>query len=356
MSAVLIAGVAGFIGSNFARYLHHTRPDLQLVGLDYLSSASVYATIAPLVESGALHFVKADLNDTQTVERVYRQHQIARVINFAAESHNDRAILDPTPFVLSNVLGAQQLLELSRQLGVERHVHISTIEVYGEQARGAPPFTPSSPLNAKTPYAAAKAAGDLMVRAYMQTYPGLDLCLTHAGNNYGPHQFPEKLIPLCITNVLRGRKIPLYGDGQQERDWIHVADHCRALATLLLHPGRFAPAPGAASDPARLPIYDISARSVVSNRTIVELILQALGKRPEDWIEFVADRPNHDRRYVIEPDRIEQELGWQPRTSLEEGIRQTVQWYIDNQNWWRPIVQSNRRLQFDWETITVQGT
>ena len=154
----------------------------------------------------------------------------------------------------------------------------------------------------------------------------------------------------------RGWGASLYGDGQQERDWIHVEDHCRALAALLLHPGRFSPAPGAATDPAKLPIFDISARSVVSNRTIVELILQALGKRPEDWIEFVADRPNHDRRYVIEPGRIEQAMDWTPRISLAEGIRQTVQWYVENPGWWKPIVNSSRRLQFDWETITVQGT
>jgi dTDP-glucose 4,6-dehydratase len=353
MTTILIAGVAGFIGSNFARYLNRNRPDLRLVGIDYLSSASVYSTIAPLVEAGDLHFVKADINDTETVTRIYREHGVTRVINFAAESHNDRAILDPTPFMLSNALGAQQLLEVSRKVGVARHVHISTIEVYGEQAPGAPPFSAASPLAAKTPYAAAKAAGDLIVRAYMQTYPDMDIVLTHAGNNYGPWQFPEKLIPLCITNVLRGRKIPVYGDGLQERDWLHVADHCRALEQLLLSPRRFLVGPGAAVDPAQLPIYDISARSVVSNLQIVRLILSALDRPFDDWVEHVTDRPNHDRRYVIDPVRIESELGWQPEAVLEADLEETVRWYVDNAAWWQPIVASSRRLQFDWAALKI---
>jgi dTDP-glucose 4,6-dehydratase len=353
MTTILIAGVAGFIGSNFARYLHRHRPDFRLIGVDYLSSASVYGTIAPLVESGALHFERADINDTAAMTRIYREHGVERVINFAAESHNDRAILDPTPFMLSNALGAQKLLEVSRQVGVARHVHISTIEVYGEQAPGTPPFSAASPLAAKTPYAAAKAAGDLIVRAYMQTYPDMDICLTHAGNNYGPWQFPEKLIPLCITNVLRGRKIPVYGDGLQERDWLHVDDHCRALQALLLSPRRFRPGPGAATDPAQLPIYDISARCVVSNLQIVRLILDALDRPFDDWVEHVTDRPNHDRRYVIDPARIEDELGWAPRAGLEAGIEETVRWYVDHADWWQPIVTSSRRLQFDWGALKV---
>ena len=356
MSCVLIAGVAGFIGSNFARYLSRVRPDLTLVGVDYLSSASVYSTIAPLVDAGVLQFERADITDAAALRRLYRRHGVARVVNFAAESHNDRAILDPTPFMLSNALGAQQLLEVSRLEGVRRHIHISTIEVYGEQAPGAPPFSAGSPLHAKTPYAAAKAAGDLIVRAYMQTYPGLDICLTHAGNNYGPYQFPEKLIPLCITNVLRGRKIPLYGDGLQERDWIHVEDHCAVLEKLLFHPGRFQPGPGAAHDPAALPIFDIAARSVVSNRRIVALILEALGRPMADWVTYVADRPNHDRRYVIDPTHTEQTLDWAPQIRLEEGIRQTVQWYVDNTDWWQPIVSAHHKLAFDWARINVQGT
>ncbi len=351
MTTILIAGVAGFIGSNFARHLRRVRPDCRLIGIDYLSSASVYSTIAPLVEDGSLRFARLDINDVEAVTRLYREHGVQRVINFAAESHNDRAILDPTPFMRSNALGAQQLLEVSRRVGVQRHVHISTIEVYGEQAPGAPPFTPASPLAAKTPYAAAKAAGDLIVRAYMQTYPDMDICLTHAGNNYGPWQFPEKLIPLCITRLLRDQKIPLYGDGLQERDWLHVEDHCRALTTLLLTPARFRPGPGAATDPAQLPIYDISARCVVTNREIARLILEALDRPMEDWVEYVADRPNHDRRYVIDPTRIETELGFAPRAELAEGIRQTVRWYVDNPRWWEPILDSSRRLRFDWGAL-----
>ena len=353
MPTILIAGVAGFIGSSFARHLLATRPDCVLVGVDYLSSASVYATIAPLVDAGQLRFHRVDINDTAAMSQLYREERIDRVINFAAESHNDRAILDPTPFMLSNALGAQQLLEVSRQRGVARHVHVSTIEVYGEQAPGDPPFTAASPLNAKTPYAAAKAAGDMMVRAYMQTYPSMDIVLTHAGNNYGPYQFPEKLIPLSIIRVLSGQPVPLYGDGLQERDWIFVDDHCAALATLLLHPERLG-----ASGPARpdqLPIFDVSSRMVLSNLQLITAILQALGRSPEEWVSFVTDRPNHDRRYVIDPSRVEVELGFKAQVTMQEGIARTVKWYIDNTDWWHPIVKSKQRLSFDWSQLRVSG-
>jgi dTDP-glucose 4,6-dehydratase len=286
---------------------------------------------------------------------IFREHRPDFVVNCAAESHNDRAILEPTCFVLSNALGAQSLLEASRRVGVRRHLQVSTIEVYGEQADTGPAFTEASPLNAKTPYSAAKAAGDLLVRAYMQTYPRLDVCLTHCGNNYGPYQFPEKLIPLAISNVLRGKKVPVYGDGLQRRDWLHVTDHCRALDLVLHRQGKFAVGQETATRLEQLPTFDISARQYVSNRALLGLVLKALNKDPGDWLEEVEDRPNHDRQYRIDPAKIERELGFRPTIALEEGIRSTVRWYVENEKWWRAVLDKAPSLQIDWRSTRVAG-
>lgn len=347
MKTVLITGVAGFIGSNFAYTVHQQYPQWTLVGVDHLSGFSTRTSIAPLEASGGLTFHQADIADGAAMRALYEQYDFDYVVNFAAESHNDRAILDPEPFVRSNVLGAQVLAELSRQFEVEHHVHISTIEVYGEQGPGVVAFTEGSPLNAKTPYSAAKAGGDLMIRSYMLTYPEFRVSLTHCANNYGPYQFPEKLIPLAISRVLAGKRIPLYGDGMQRRDWLHVTDHCIGILRLLTSDRTRIPEPDDALHPERLPIYDFSAREEHTNRHIAGIIADELGYEFDDVVEFVTDRPNHDQRYIIDPSKVERDLGFSPSIPFEKGLRQTIRWYVEHRNWWEAIV-AERDLSIDW--------
>ncbi len=295
----------------------------------------------------AITFVAADIADYVEMAAIYEAHRPDFVVNFAAESHNDRAINAPGAFMRANALGAQNMLECSRLMPVSRHLHVSTIEVYGELASDAPFFTEASPLNAKTPYSAAKAAGDQICRAYMQTYPQMDIAMTHCANNYGPYQLPEKLIPLMITNVLRGRKVPVYGDGLQKRDWLHVVDHCRAIHTVLT--SELPPiTDDAATDPSLLPIYDVSARHEITNLEIVERVLKSLDKDPSEWIEHVTDRPNHDRRYLIDPTKLETQLGWSPTVDFEQGLAETVGWYVEHEPWWRDIFDRKGELQTNW--------
>jgi dTDP-glucose 4,6-dehydratase len=345
MSCFLVAGACGFIGSNFLRFVHNAEPDARLVAVDNLGFSANEDNLADLHEAVELEVI--DISDLNGLEKVYRRHQPDYVVNFAAESHNDRAILDPTAFMRSNALGAQVALECSRRVGVRRHLHISTIEVYGELQAGGAAFHEGSPLNAKTPYSAAKAAGDQIVRAYMLTYPGMDIAMTHCANNYGPYQLPEKLVPLTITNVLRGRKAPLYGDGMQTRDWLHVDDHCSAIWAVLMKEREEIPA-CAVSDPRKLPIYDVSARIEVQNVEIVRRILALLDADPDEWIEHVPDRPNHDRRYLIDPRKIEDELGWKPRIDFADGLSETVRWYVDHAAWWGEVLSRKGDLQAHW--------
>jgi dTDP-glucose 4,6-dehydratase len=341
----LVTGACGFIGSNFVHFLLRERPEARVVALDNLSFAANEDNLAAVRERVPL--VVADICDHGGMVEVYRQFHPDFVVNFAAESHNDRAVVDPSSFARTNALGAQTMLEVSRRHPVRRHLHVSTIEVYGELAEEAPYFHEGSPLNAKTPYSAAKAAGDQLVRAYMQTYPEMDIALTHCANNYGPYQFPEKLVPLMITNVLRGRRVPVYGDGRQKRDWLHVDDHCRAILAILDAP-RTAIPHEAATRPELLPIWDISARQELENLEIVRRVLEHLGKRPEEWIEHVPDRPNHDRRYLIDPTKLETQLGWRPSVDFERGIEETVRWYVDQRAWWERILARKGALAFDW--------
>jgi dTDP-glucose 4,6-dehydratase len=345
MTTYLIAGGCGFIGSNFVHFLREARPESAMVVVDNMGFASNPANLDAVIDDIDLEV--ADICDFETMTAIYERYRPEVVVNFAAESHNDRAVITPSDFARSNALGCQSLLEASRKVPVRRHVHVSTIEVYGELPAGQPSFDESSPLNAKTPYSAAKAAGDLFVRAYMQTYPEMDIVLTHCANNYGPYQFPEKLIPLVITNVIRGRKAPVYGDGLQKRDWLHVRDHCRAILAMVDAP-RAQIVPAAATDAGKLPIYDISARNELTNLEVVSRIIQLLGKQPDEWIEHVTDRPNHDRRYLIDPAKIEAELGWKAETDFDSGLEQTVRWYVDNPAWWQAILERSGSLQFDW--------
>ncbi len=330
MKTLLIFGGLGFIGTNFARYMRETYPHYKLVVVDNYSLVGMEDNLRDCPD---VEVVRGDIREFDAMLQLYKKYKPDYVVNFAADSHNDRAILSPNSFFETNTVGCQYLLECSRQVGVEKHVHISTIEVYGEQEEGIPYFTETSPLNAKTPYSAAKAGGDMAVRSYMKTFE-VPLCMTHCANNYGPYQYPEKLIPVSIANVLQGKKIPLYGDGMQRRDWLHVLDHARAI-DLVLHDGK----PGE--------IYDISSRHEITNKEIAQYIVSELGFG-EEMIEYVADRPNHDRRYLIEPAKIESELGFKASVSFEEGLRDTVQWYVGNEAWWKHIQQNNNALVVDW--------
>jgi dTDP-glucose 4,6-dehydratase len=351
MITLLITGIAGFIGSNYAHFAVKHHPDYQIVGVDKLTPYSCRENIATLEARGAVKFYCADIANYAEMEAIYKRHKPTYVINFAAESHNDRAINNPTSFVHSNALGAQTMVELSRQYGVHRHIHISTIEVYGEQGPDIPYFTEASPLNAKTPYSAAKAAGDIIIRAYMQTYKDMDICMTHCANNYGPYQFPEKLIPLAITNILRGKKAPLYGDGLQKRDWLHVIDHCRGIDLVVHQKQKPTFGEEAATHTELLPIYDFSARHEVTNKEILERVCEALGRTFAETVEYVADRPNHDRRYLINPAKAEGELGFKPEISFDSGLEETVRWYVANREWWERIIERQGELSIDWSTF-----
>ncbi|MEJ8542982.1 dTDP-glucose 4,6-dehydratase [Methanothermobacter wolfeii] len=317
MERILVTGGAGFIGSNFIRYMLE-RHSYSIINLDALTYCGNLENLRDVEDHPRYTFIRGSITDRELVNRIIRD--VDAVINFAAESHVDRSIQDPEIFIKTNVLGTQTLLEASRREGIERFIQISTDEVYGSAETGY--FTEETPLAPNSPYSASKAAADLMVRAYHRTY-GLPVNITRCSNNYGPYQFPEKLIPLMITNALEDRPLPVYGDGMNVRDWLHVEDHCSAI-DLVLHHGRDGE------------VYNIGGNNERRNIDIVRLILRELGK-DESLIRFVEDRPGHDRRYAIDATRIRNELGWKPRYSFREGIRETINWYIRNRKWWENI-------------------
>ncbi len=317
MERILVTGGAGFIGSNFIRYMLE-RHSYSIINLDALTYCGNLENLRDVEDHPRYTFIRGSITDRELVNRIIRD--VDAVINFAAESHVDRSIQDPEIFIKTNVLGTQTLLEASRREGIERFIQISTDEVYGSAETGY--FTEETPLAPNSPYSASKAAADLMVRAYHRTY-GLPVNITRCSNNYGPYQFPEKLIPLMITNALEDRPLPVYGDGMNVRDWLHVEDHCSAI-DLVLHHGREGE------------VYNIGGNNERRNIDIVRLILRELGK-DESLIRFVEDRPGHDRRYAIDATRIRNELGWKPRYSFREGIRETINWYIRNRKWWENI-------------------
>ena len=325
---LLVTGGAGFIGSNFIRYMLQKHAECEILNLDKLTYAGNLDNLRDVEEADRYTFLKGDITDRDVVRDILsRRFEV--VVNFAAESHVDRSILDSSPFVRTNVQGTQELLEGIKELGVKLFVQVSTDEVYGSLA-GNGKFTEELPLLPNSPYAASKAGADLLCRAYSSTY-ALPIIITRCSNNYGPFQFPEKLIPLVITNALEGKEIPVYGDGLNVRDWIHVEDHCRAI-DCVIKKGR----PGQ--------IYNIGADNEKNNLEIVRKILGVMGK-PESLIKFVGDRPGHDRRYALEIARIRQELGWLPVNSFDEALASTVGWYIENEPWWRQI-KSGEYLQY----------
>ena len=329
MRRVLVTGGCGFIGCNFLRLMVPERPDTEWVNLDALTYAGRTENTADFADADNYRFVKGEIQDGMLVEALFSEALgFDAVVNFAAETHVDRSIAGPRIFVETNVTGTQNLLEAARRHGVRRFVQVSTDEVYGSLGPDDPAFTEESPLLPNSPYAASKASADLLCRAYHETFDTPTL-VTRCSNNYGPYQFPEKLIPFFIVrHALLDRPVPLYGDGMNVRDWLHVEDHCRAVA-LVLDSG----------EPGR--IYNVGADNERTNLEITELILDSLGK-PRDMISFVTDRPGHDRRYATDSTRLQEELGWCPEHAFEEGIRETVEWYTENTEWASQVTASPR--------------
>ena len=321
---LLITGGCGFIGSNFVRFvLEHYQPAF-VTNVDVLTYAGNPENLAGIAEQygGRYEFFQSDIADRDAMETIFARHKFYAVANFAAESHVDRSVSDPGNFIHTNVIGAEVLLETAREHGVKRFLQVSTDEVYGSLgATGR--FTEKSPLDPSSPYSASKASADMLALAAHKTF-GQEVVITRCSNNYGPYQFPEKLIPLMITNALADRKLPVYGDGLNVRDWIHVDDHCRAIMAVLLE--------GRAGE-----VYNIGADAELENIAVVELILETLGK-PHELISYVTDRLGHDRRYAIDSAKIRAELGWKPLHTPREGIRETVGWYLENRDWWEPLL------------------
>ena len=320
---ILVTGGCGFIGSNFIRYLLKTHPDYSLINVDKLTYAGNIENLSDLSNSPRYHFIRGDIAEAPRMEELISKG-VDAIVNFAAESHVDRSIEDPNAFMKTNVFGTFALLEAARKVFPKQRIrftHVSTDEVYGSLGEtGA--FTEETPLVPNSPYSASKAAADMLVMAYHRTY-GLPTVITRCSNNYGPYQFPEKLIPLMISNAIEDKELPIYGDGLYIRDWIHVEDHCRAL-DLVLHHGREGE------------IYNIGGRSERTNLSVAHAILDRLGK-PHSLIRFVTDRPGHDRRYAIDFSKIKRTLKWEPSVFFEEGISQTVEWYQTNREWWKKI-------------------
>ena len=313
---LLITGGAGFIGANFIRYILQTREDVQVVNFDRLTYAGNLETLSDVGQDPRYSFLRGDITQSEEVEACLDQG-IDVIVNFAAETHVDRSILTPSPFIHTNVRGTQILLDAARAKKISRVVQISTDEVYGSLGPNGK-FTEASPVAPNSPYAASKASADLLARAYHKTY-GMEVVITRCSNNYGPYQFPEKLIPLMILNALEDKSLPVYGDGLHVRDWIHVDDHCRALERVLMEgaPGR---------------IYNIGGEQQKQNLEVIHHILEILEK-PRELVQFVKDRPGHDRRYAIDGRRIRQELGWSPQISFQKGLKETVDWYRQHHEW-----------------------
>lgn len=316
---ILVTGGAGFIGSNFIRYMLNKYKDCKIVNYDLLTYAGNLESLRDVEANERYIFVKGDIRNVHLVDYIVKSYSIDVIVNFAAESHVDRSISNPDTFVKTNVLGTQILLDVAKANGIEKYVQISTDEVYGSLGETGY-FTEETPLAPNSPYSASKASADLLVRAYHETY-GLDVNITRCSNNYGPYQFPEKLIPLMITNALEGKELPIYGDGENVRDWLHVIDHCEAI-DLVIHKGKAGE------------VYNIGGHNERTNNEIVLLIVDKLGVS-NSLITYVPDRLGHDRRYAIDATKIRLELGWEPRYTFSQGIEETIQWYLDHKEWWK---------------------
>lgn len=322
MKNILITGGAGFIGSNFINYILNERDDYNIVNLDKLTYAGNLENLAAVQGKKNYQFIKGDIANFELVDFIFRKFDIKYVINFAAETHVDRSILGSEVFFRTNVIGVNILLEASKKNKIEKFLQVSTDEVYGSLGETGL-FIEDTPLHPNSPYSASKASADMLAMSFYHTY-GVPVVITRCSNNYGQYQFPEKLIPLMIINSLNGKKLPIYGDGMNIRDWIYVLDHNKAVETVF-EKGKLGE------------VYNVGASNEIPNINIVKLILNHLGKS-EDLIEYVKDRPGHDRRYAIDSSKIKNELGWQPRYKFEEAIVQTINWYKENKNWWERII------------------
>ena len=326
----LITGGAGFIGSNFIYYLLDRHPEDQVVCMDALTYAGNLETLADAAKSPRFRFVKADIADRQSVYALFEAEKPDVVVNFAAESHVDRSIKDPEIFLRTNVIGTSVLLDACRIYGIQRFHQVSTDEVYGDLPLDRPDlfFTEDSPVRASSPYAASKASADLLVQAYHRTF-GVPATISRCSNNYGPYQFPEKLIPLMVVNAFQDQPLPVYGKGENVRDWLYVEDHCSAIDEILLK--------GTAGE-----LYNIGGHNERTNLEVVRTILHEV-RKPEELIQFVQDRPGHDRRYAIDPAKMQQTFGWAPRTAFSDGIRKTIRWYLEHKIWWEHISNGQYR-------------
>lgn len=325
---ILVTGAAGFIGSNFVFHMRKAHPEYDIIALDSLTYAGNLETLAPVMEEDHFTFVRCDITDREGVRKIFEEHHPDVVVNFAAESHVDRSIEDPGVFLRTNILGTQVLMDACREFGIQRFHQVGTDEVYGDLPLDRPDlfFTEDLPLQASSPYSASKASADLLAMAYHRTY-GLPVTISRCSNNYGPYQFPEKLIPLMIANALADKPLPVYGTGENVRDWLYVEDHCRAI-DMILENGKVGE------------VYNIGGHNERSNLDVVKTILKQLGK-PESLITFVGDRKGHDLRYAIDPSKIHGELGWLPETKFDDGIRQTIDWYLNNESWWKNIISGD---------------
>lgn len=319
---LLVTGGAGFIGSNFIRHILNKYPEYRVINLDKLTYAGNLENLTGVDKDPRYAFEKGDICDKARVQLCVMRYEIDAIINFAAESHVDRSILGAAEFVQTNIVGTNVLLEVAKELKIKRFLQVSTDEVYGSLGLTGL-FTEETPLHPNSPYSASKASADMLALAYQHTF-GLPVVVTRCSNNYGPYQFPEKLIPLMIANALNDKSMPVYGDGMNIRDWLHVKDHCSAIDEVL-HRGRIGE------------VYNIGGNNEKPNIEIVRLILQNLGK-PESLITYVKDRLGHDRRYAIDSSKIQRELGWTPSYTFERGIAETIKWYVDNQEWWKRII------------------
>lgn len=334
MKTIVVTGGAGFIGGNFVHYMTKKYADYKIICFDALTYAGNMETLIPVMDKPNFKFIKGDITDTEAVDKLFKQEKPDIVVNFAAESHVDRSIENPQIFLETNILGTQILMDACRKYGVERYHQVSTDEVYGDLPLDRPElfFTEETPIKTSSPYSASKASADLLVGAYYRTY-GLPVTISRCSNNYGPYHFPEKLIPLMIINTLHNKPLPVYGKGINVRDWLYVEDHCSAI-DLIIHNGREGE------------IYNVGGHNEMRNIDIVKLILKELNKS-EDLITFVADRKGHDMRYAIDPEKIHRELGWLPRTKFSDGIKKTIDWYLDNKSWWENIINGEYKSYYD---------
>ena len=322
---IIVTGGAGFIGSNFIYHMLKEHPAYRIICLDKLTYAGNLSTLEPAMDNPNFLFVKGDICDRKAVYELFREQKPDMVVNFAAESHVDRSIENPDVFLETNIKGTAVLMDACRQYGIKRYHQVSTDEVYGDLPLDRPDlfFTEETPLHTSSPYSSSKAGADLLVMAYHRTY-GLPVTISRCSNNYGPYHFPEKLIPLMITNALADKPLPVYGEGINVRDWLYVEDHCKAI-DLIIHKGTVGE------------VYNIGGHNEMRNIDIVKLICKELNK-PESLVTYVTDRKGHDMRYAIDPTKIHKELGWLPETKFADGIKKTIKWYLANEKWWRPLL------------------